>query len=65
MIQLFFFLGTFSVSYEQFGMSHYTNIIFFYDNNSVRLNKRRSRRLRVRSCIEIQHFTSESFTETN
>ena len=38
---------------------------FFDDHNSVRLKKQRSRRLRVWSRIEIEHFTRQSFTETN
>ena len=66
MIQLFFFLGTFSVPHKQFGVSHYKyQHKCFDDHNSMRLKKRRSRRLRVWSRIEIQHFTRESFTETN
>ena len=64
MIQLFFFLGTFSLPHklQQFGVSHLYQHKFFMTTITL---TQRSRRLRVRSRIEIQHFTRESFTETN
>ena len=66
MIQLFLVLDTFSAPHKflQFGVSHYTNIIFLM-TTILCVSKKSTQDVYAYDHIKIQHLKRESFSETN